>query len=145
MTNEPPTILVTGFEPFGGESVNPSWQIAQNQTAAQTSRIVAQQNAFIANAIAQNGRTLQSASDIIVQGGAARSQATTNAIDNYDQKAVRDSGTFVNRDTNTTFYNVDTTQPYHFIDNSGAIHNSNTATAPAGSNWHPLQQVPPGQ
>ena len=24
-----PTILLTGFEPFGGESVNPSWQIAQ--------------------------------------------------------------------------------------------------------------------
>jgi pyroglutamyl-peptidase len=25
----PPTILLTGFEPFGGESVNPSWQVAQ--------------------------------------------------------------------------------------------------------------------
>ena len=24
-----PTILLTGFEPFGGESVNPSWQVAQ--------------------------------------------------------------------------------------------------------------------
>ena len=24
-----PTILVTGFEPFGGESVNPSWEIAR--------------------------------------------------------------------------------------------------------------------
>ena len=23
-----PTVLLTGFEPFGGESVNPSWQIA---------------------------------------------------------------------------------------------------------------------
>ena len=23
------TILITGFEPFGGESVNPSWQVAQ--------------------------------------------------------------------------------------------------------------------
>jgi hypothetical protein len=126
-------------------AVNPAWQIAQNQTAAQTSRIVAQQNAFIANAIAQNGRTQQSTSDLIVQGGAARSKATTNAIENYDQKAVRDSGTFVNRDTNTTFYNVDTTQAYHYVDNSGAIHNSNSATAPAGSNWHPLQQVPVGQ
>jgi hypothetical protein len=59
--------------------------------------------------------------------------------------AVRDSGTFVNRGTNTTFYNVDTTQPYHFIDNWGAIHNSGSATDPAESNWHPLQQVPPGQ
>lgn len=25
----PPRILLTGFEPFGGESVNPSWQVAQ--------------------------------------------------------------------------------------------------------------------
>ena len=24
-----PFILLTGFEPFGGESVNPSWQVAQ--------------------------------------------------------------------------------------------------------------------
>jgi pyroglutamyl-peptidase len=24
-----PTILLTGFEPFGGESLNPSWQVAQ--------------------------------------------------------------------------------------------------------------------
>ncbi len=24
-----PTLLLTGFEPFGGESVNPSWQVAQ--------------------------------------------------------------------------------------------------------------------
>ncbi len=29
MTTRPPRILLTGFEPFGGESVNPSWQIAQ--------------------------------------------------------------------------------------------------------------------
>ena len=28
-TAAPPTILLTGFEPFGGEAVNPSWQIAQ--------------------------------------------------------------------------------------------------------------------
>ena len=117
----------------------------KTQTAAQTNRIVAQQNAFISNAIIQNGRTLRSTSDMIVQGGAARSQATTNAIENYDQKAVRGSGTFTNPDTGTTFYNVDTTQPYHFVDNSNGVHNSNTAIAPAGSNWHPLQQVPPGQ
>ena len=39
-------------------AINPQWQIAQNQTAAQTSRIVAQQNAFVSNAIIQNGRTL---------------------------------------------------------------------------------------
>ena len=24
-----PTILLTGFEPFGGETVNPSWEIAR--------------------------------------------------------------------------------------------------------------------
>ena len=24
-----PTVLITGFEPFGGESVNPSWQVAR--------------------------------------------------------------------------------------------------------------------
>jgi len=29
MTASLPRILLTGFEPFGGESVNPSWQIAQ--------------------------------------------------------------------------------------------------------------------
>ncbi|MEO5689379.1 MAG: pyroglutamyl-peptidase I [Burkholderiaceae bacterium] len=29
MTAPLPRILLTGFEPFGGESVNPSWQIAQ--------------------------------------------------------------------------------------------------------------------
>jgi pyroglutamyl-peptidase len=30
MTANPPTLLVTGFEPFGGESVNPSWEIARS-------------------------------------------------------------------------------------------------------------------
>jgi pyroglutamyl-peptidase len=25
----PPTLLLTGFEPFGGETLNPSWQVAQ--------------------------------------------------------------------------------------------------------------------
>jgi pyroglutamyl-peptidase len=25
----PPTLLLTGFEPFGGETVNPSWQVAR--------------------------------------------------------------------------------------------------------------------
>jgi pyroglutamyl-peptidase len=25
----PPTLLLTGFEPFGGERINPSWQVAQ--------------------------------------------------------------------------------------------------------------------
>ena len=29
MTRRLPSMLVTGFEPFGGESVNPSWQVAQ--------------------------------------------------------------------------------------------------------------------
>jgi pyroglutamyl-peptidase len=32
-----PTVLLTGFEPFGGDSLNPSWQVARalhNQTAA---------------------------------------------------------------------------------------------------------------
>ena len=122
-------------------AVNPQWQMAQNQTAAQTSRIVAQQNAFISNAIIQRGRTLQETSDIITQGGAARSQATTNAIENYDRKAVRNTGTFTNPATGTTVYNVDTTQPYHFIDNSGVVHNSGSAGAPPGSGWQQLQQV----
>jgi pyroglutamyl-peptidase len=27
--SSPPTLLLTGFEPFGGETVNPSWQVAQ--------------------------------------------------------------------------------------------------------------------
>ncbi len=26
----PPRILLTGFEPFDGESVNPSWQVARS-------------------------------------------------------------------------------------------------------------------
>jgi len=29
MNARPPRILLTGFEPFGGESVNPSWEIAR--------------------------------------------------------------------------------------------------------------------
>jgi len=29
MTARVPRILLTGFEPFGGESVNPSWEIAR--------------------------------------------------------------------------------------------------------------------
>ena len=29
MTTRPPAVLLTGFEPFGGESVNPSWEIAR--------------------------------------------------------------------------------------------------------------------
>ena len=29
MTTRPPAVLLTGFEPFGGESGNPSWEIAR--------------------------------------------------------------------------------------------------------------------
>lgn len=29
MNPTPPTLLLTGFEPFGGETVNPSWEIAR--------------------------------------------------------------------------------------------------------------------
>jgi len=29
MTARPPRVLLTGFEPFGGEAVNPSWEIAR--------------------------------------------------------------------------------------------------------------------
>lgn len=29
MKRSPPRLLVTGFEPFGGERVNPSWQVAE--------------------------------------------------------------------------------------------------------------------
>lgn len=29
MPTRPPTLLLTGFEPFGGDSINPSWQVAQ--------------------------------------------------------------------------------------------------------------------
>ena len=30
-----PRVLVTGFEPFGGESVNPSWEVARALHGAQ--------------------------------------------------------------------------------------------------------------
>lgn len=40
-----PTILLTGFEPFGGEAVNPSWEVARrlNGEAVTGARIVSRQ------------------------------------------------------------------------------------------------------
>ena len=56
-----PTVLVTGFEPFGGAAVNPSWMAAQ----ALHGRIVAGHRLIGAQLPTQFGRSLQVLRDLL--------------------------------------------------------------------------------
>ena len=123
-------------------AVDPAWAARQQQTAAQTERIIAQQNAIVANAIVQNGKTLAATSDLIVKGGQARSNATSNAIEGYDEKAVRGTSTYVNPDTGAT-KTLDNSFAHQYINNSGQTLGTNSENPP-GPGWTEMQRKPPG-
>jgi hypothetical protein len=138
-------------------AIDRNWMSRQQQIAGQFDRVVAQTNAAVSNAIAQNGRiqaqaasntrTAQSSNpvgDMIVQGGKSRSDATSAAIDGYDQNAVRSAGNFVNTSTGATASNVDLSYSNHYMNNQGQVLNTNSENAP-GADWEQMQRVPPGQ
>jgi len=124
-------------------AIDPGWAARQQQTAAQTSRAVAQTNQVVSNAIIQNGRTLAATSDMIVKGGQARSNATFNAIEGYDENAVRGTSTYVNPETGTA-KTLDNGYAHQYINNSGQVLGTNSEKVP-GPGWTEMQRVPPGQ
>jgi hypothetical protein len=124
-------------------AVDPGWAARQQQTAAQTSRMVAQTNQVVSSAIAQRGRTLSETTDIIVKGGEARSRATSNAIEKYDESAVRGTSTYVNPSTGDR-RTLDNSGSHQYMNNSGQTLGTNSETSP-GLGWTEMQRVPPGQ
>jgi len=123
-------------------AIDSGWAARQQQAAAQTSAMVAQTNQVVSNAIAQNGRTLQATSDMIVNGGKARSDATFNAIERYDENAVRGTSTYVSPGGTTK--TLDNSVAHQYIDNQGYTHGTNSESSPP-LGWTEMQRVQPGQ
>jgi len=125
-------------------AVDPGWAAQQAQTTAQTNRLVEQTNQIVSNAIIQNGKTLSETSDIIVKGGEARSNQEFNAIENYDEKAVRGTSSYVNPETGTTYGNLDNSKAHQYVGPTGQPFGTDSENAP-GPNTTELQRIPPGQ
>ncbi len=125
-------------------SIDPNWAAQQAQVTAQTNRIVEQTNQVVSNAIIQNGRTLSEMSDRIFQAGQARSNEQFNAVENYDEKAVRGTSDYVNPETGTTYGNLDNSKAHQYVNPSGQTFGTDSENSP-GPGWTELQRVPPGQ
>jgi hypothetical protein len=130
--------MVTSF------AIDPNWAARQAQLTAQTTQIVTQTNQVVSNAIIQNGRTLSETSDRIFEAGQARSRAEDNAIENYDEKAVRGTSEYVNPETGATYGNLDNTKAHQYVNPSGQTFGTDSENSP-GLGWTELQRVPPGQ
>lgn len=124
-------------------AIDSAWAARQQQTAAQTGAVVAQTNQVVSNAIAQNGKTLAATSDMIVNGGNARANANYNAIQRYDENAVRGTSTYTNPSTGTSKV-LDNSYTHQYINNSGQTMGTNSENAP-GAGWTELQRVDPGR
>lgn len=124
-------------------AIDPGWAARQQQLTAETSRAIAQTNQVVSNAIAQNHKTLSETSDMIVKGGQARSNATSNAIERYDENAVRGTSSYTNPATGTT-KTLDNSYAHQYINNSGQTLGTNSETSP-GAGWTEMQRVQPGQ
>ena len=125
-------------------AVDPGWAAQQAQTTVQTNRLVEQTNQIVSNAIIQNGKTLSETTDIIVKGGEARSNQEFKAIENYDEKAVRGTSSYVNPETGTTYGNLDNSKAHQYVGPSGQPFGTDSENAP-GPNTTELQRIPPGQ
>lgn len=128
----------------GSFTIDADWAARQSQMTAQTNQIVEQTNQVVSNAIIQNGRSLAEASDRIFQAGQARSKAQFNAIENYDEKAVRGTSSYVNPDTGTSYGNLDNSKAHQYVNPSGQTFGTDSENSP-GPGWTELQRVPPGQ
>jgi len=125
-------------------AVDPNWAAQQAQTSAQTNRLVEQTNQIVSNAIIQNGKTLSETSDIIVKGGEERSKAQFNAVENYDEKAVRGSSSYVNPQTGASYDNLDNSKAHQYVGPSGQPFGTDSENSP-GPGVTELQRVPAGQ
>ncbi len=125
-------------------AIDPGWAAQQAQVTAQTNRIVEQTNQVVSNAIIQNGRMLSEASDRMFQAGQARSNEQFNAVENYDEKAVRGTSDYVNPDTGTTYGSLDNSKAHQYVNPSGQTFGTDSENSP-GPGWTELQRVPPGQ
>ena len=123
-------------------AIDPRWAGRQQQMAAQTSAAVSRTNQIVSSAIAQNGRTLQATSDMIVAGGKARSDATVNAIGHYDENAVRGTSTYVS--PSGTARTVDNSYAHQYVDNQGYTHGTDSESTPPPG-WTEMQRAQPGQ
>ena len=128
----------------GSFVIDSDWAARQAQTTAQTNRIVKQTNQVVSNAIIQNNRNLSEASDRIFQAGQARSKAQFNAVENYDEKAVRGSSEYVNPETGTSYGNLDNSKAHQYVNPSGQTFGTNSENSP-GPGWTELQRAAPGQ
>ena len=127
----------------GSFAIDSGWASRQQQTTAQTSAVVAQSNRVVSNAIAERGRTLAATSDLIVKGGKARSDTTTNAIDRYNENAVRGTSTYTNPATGTS-KTLDNSYAHQYINNRGETMGTNSETSP-GAGWTEMRRVQPGK
>jgi hypothetical protein len=125
-------------------AIDRDWQARQQALAQQFDRIVAQSDAAVSRAIAENGKMLAAASDRQFQAGMQRADATFNANEQYDAYAVRGTSDFVNPSTGSTYGSLDNSYAHTYVRPDQQILQTDSENPP-GANWEEIHPVPPGQ
>jgi hypothetical protein len=129
--------MVAGF------TIDRSWMARQQGITAEFDRTAAAANEAVSNAIIARGRALSAQSDAIFQRGqnlphVGASRSSTDAIDRYDENAVRGTSDYTNPDTGTS-RTLDNSYAHTYTDPSGNIRQTDSETAP-GPGWTELQR-----
>ena len=125
-------------------AINPAWLTRERQMDRHFGQIVSETNAAVAARIAANGRAADEISDMIVKGGAARSDATARAIAHYDAFAVRGTSDYTDG-SGRLYTNVDNEHAHVYVNQAtGAVVPSDSENAP-GAGWTEVHRVPEGQ
>jgi len=123
-------------------AIDRNWQDRQRNLTAQFDRVVAQANAAVSNAIIENGKTLAATSERMFQAGQARSNATSNAIEKYDQYGVRGTSDFAS-ESGTRYGNLDNSYAHTYVNANQEIRQTDSENSP-GLGWQEIHTIPPG-
>ena len=129
--------MVTSF------TIDRGWMQRQQGITAEFDRTTAAANAAVSNAIIANGRALSAQSDAIFQRGqnlphVGAASSGSNAVDRYDENAVRGSSEYTNPATGTS-RTLDNGYAHTYSDAAGNIRQTDSENAP-GAGWTELQR-----
>jgi hypothetical protein len=124
-------------------AIDRGWMQRQQGITAEFDRTTAAANAVVSNAIIENGRALSAQSDAIFQRGqnlphVGARRNSTDAIDRYDENAVRSTSSYTNSETGTS-RTLDNSYAHTYTDPSGNIRQTDSENAP-GPGWTELQR-----
>ena len=124
-------------------AIDRGWMQRQQGITAEFDRTSAAANAAVSDAIIANGRALSAQSDAIFQRGqnlphVRAGGSSTDAIDRYDENAVRGTSEYTNPQTGTG-HTLDNSYAHTYADPSGNIRQTDSENAP-GPGWTELQR-----